>query len=251
MYDTTRRYVPSEQQGMISSDKQDDVFRKKFHIPSEWKKNAYFKDLIEHKYAISNTKQAFTYIEQRLKALGYMEDNNEMVHDYLYYMIQDMLIENKEVFITENIITREHDIKCLLNNSTPDFVIKRGNGRQKTLIIDIYVGEKDINEIKGKYRKLELFADFKIITPANFRKELKIIFKDSDLDYLYKNYQIFLIEYHYWKACMKLKKILFNEEKNIEIITFSNDRDKFEVDQLQYVETLKHYASSVLAQEDI
>lgn len=92
-------------------------------------------------------------------------------------MIQDLLLENNEVFMTEQLIAETDSIKSLLYGTTPDFVIKKGNGRQKTLIMDIHVGEKDFANdlIKETYRKLEFFADFKIITPYNFGKELKMI----------------------------------------------------------------------------
>jgi hypothetical protein len=82
--------------------------------------------------------------------------------------------------------------------------------------------EKD-ESIKSKYRKLAMFADFIIINKHDFSDILlnnKILPVD-DVTYLYKQYQIFLTEYYYWRSCIKLQKVIFNENiKNIEIHDF-------------------------------
>lgn len=121
------------------------------------------------------------FIEERLKTLGYAEDNQAMVHDYLHYMLIDILVANKYIFITENDIRKSPVIKKVLNDTTPDFVIQRNEKIKKTLVIDIYVGNKEISEIKSKYRKLDFFADLKIITPNNFASELSYLFEQSEI----------------------------------------------------------------------
>jgi len=152
-----------------TDEKKYDIFRKKFHVPREWENKSDFKDLIDHKYDVSNTKESFEFIEKRLKSLGYMEDNQTMVHDYLNFMLVDILMKNKYIFITEKDLSKNDVLKKLLNDSTPDFVIKKSDRNKKTLIIDIYTGNKDTSSIKSKYRKLEYFSDFKFVTQHNFR----------------------------------------------------------------------------------
>jgi len=138
----------------VQAQKEYSVFRKQFHVPREWKNNEHFKPLLERSYVTSDTKQTFLFIEEKLKALGYMESNNTMSHDYLHFMLVDMLAHNKELFLTEKEIKQIDIIKQLLGGNTPDFVIKKKQPRKKTLIIDIYVGDKDPSEIKAQYRKL-------------------------------------------------------------------------------------------------
>ena len=108
-------------------------------------------------------------------------------------------------------------------NTTPDFIIKSNSEKaRKTLIVDIYVGGKKDESIKSKYRKLAMFADFIIINKHDFSDILlnnKILPLD-DVNYLYKQYQIFLTEYYYWKSCIKLQKVIFNDIENIEIHDF-------------------------------
>ena len=55
----------------------------------------------------------------------------------------------------------------------------------------IYTGNKDTSSIKSKYRKLEYFSDFKIVTQHNFSSELKESIDQNELDYLHNNFQIF------------------------------------------------------------
>ncbi len=201
---------------------------------------------MEHKYQVSNSVEAFKFIEKQFRQLGYMEDNRMMIHDYLHFMLIDLLQKNAEVFITEETIRDNSTIQRLLKNTTPDFVIK-SKDKRRTVIVDIYVGDKELNSIKSKYRGCDLFADLKIVTPHNFQAELKDLLLQSDLDYLYKNFQLFLAEYHYWVACLKLKKILFNDTENIVLtaLPVPSDSEAHDRDVLDFVLALEGLSNSV------
>ncbi|KAL9654707.1 hypothetical protein ABK040_008504 [Willaertia magna] len=134
-----------------------------------------------------------------------LEDNNveddindNMIHDYLFCMISKMLINNNHVFIcgkeaSENII-----LTALLGKDNhPDFIIKKNKERTRTIIIEIYCGNKDVSEMKAKYSTINYFADVKIITPTNFTTELQSLFSEEEINYLNGNFQLFLEEYHY------------------------------------------------------
>lgn len=195
-------------------------------------------------------REAFVEISTRLRRLGYMEDNNRMVHDYLHFMIKDLFDYHRETYITESEIRGSANIiNGLLNGVTPDFILKKKNGRPKTLIIDIYVGDKPASEIKSKYRSLGFFADLVVITPHDFCSQLKGVIPPQDIDYLYKNYHVFLVEYYYWKACMKLQKILFNDTQNVPQRDISVDVDP--LPRHKYLASLEEYAAKVCAQEDL
>ena len=43
-----------------------------------------------------------------------------------------------------------------------------------------------------------------------------------------------MAEYRYWYACMRLKKIIFNEKDNIKIQVFTLDDEKFVISQKEY-----------------
>ncbi|KAL9647999.1 hypothetical protein ABK040_016690 [Willaertia magna] len=126
------------------------------------------------------------------------DDNNNMIHDYLYYMISKMLIINNHVFIggkeaSENII-----LTALLGKDNhPDFIIKKNKERTRTIIIEIYCGNQDLNEMKAKYSTINYFADVKIINATNFTTELQSLFSEEELNYLNRNFLLFLEEYYY------------------------------------------------------
>ena len=150
------------------------VFRKTFHIPSEWLKSDDITYLVNHSYGTVQAQQAFVEISTRLRRLGYMEDNNRMIHDYLHFLLKDLFDFNGETYITECDIRGSPRIAGgLLNGTTPDFVLKKNKGRSKTLIVDIYVGDKPTSEIKSKYRALGFFADLIIITPHDLCSQLR------------------------------------------------------------------------------
>jgi hypothetical protein len=211
------------------------VFRKAFHIPSEWANDENIKFLVEHEYATKDTQSTLCEIHSRLSNIGYAEDNDAMIHDYLHYMIMDLLDKNGEVYISENDIKTNGIVKKFLLNTTPDLVIKGNkNKHRKRLIVDIYIGDKKDDNLKSKYKKLALFSDFIIINKHDFSKVLlhnKILPKD-DVEYLYANFQIFLTEYYYWRSCIKLQKVIFNDIANIKFQEFDNhenidDKTKF------------------------
>ena len=181
-----------------------------------------------------------------------MEDNDSMIHDYIHFMIADLLREKGEVFLMENHLRESRpELKKLLNATTPDFIIESANGREKTLILDVYIGNKDLNEIKSKYKKLNFFADFLVIK-INFASKLKDLIESTRLDYLNKNFQLFLTEYQYWKACMKLKKVIFNDVETVTLIDFKYPDDgKNEAHRVQFFNKLTNYAESVAARDGI
>ena len=99
--------------------------RKTFHVPNEWKLLADMQYLVTHSYVKEQAKESFVTISKCLKRLGYMEDNNMMIHDYLHYMILDLLDKNQEVFLTENEIRGNNNILSLCAGNTPDFILKK------------------------------------------------------------------------------------------------------------------------------
>eukprot|EP00742_Colponemidia_sp_Colp-10_P009162 GILJ01009965.1.p1 GENE.GILJ01009965.1~~GILJ01009965.1.p1 ORF type:complete len:255 (-),score=35.54 GILJ01009965.1:860-1573(-) len=237
---------------MADGTKQYSVFRKTFHVPKEWMRKPEIQDLVQHKYAVAQSEESFRLINTCLTKLGYNADNRSMVHDYLHYMIMDLLDKNGEIYLTENDIKQSENIhKLLLKGLTPDFIIKKKEPRKKTIIIDIYVGDKTASEIKGKYRNFDFFAEFFVVTQHDFQTTLANILPADDIDYLYKNFQIFLVEYHYWRACMKFSRILFNDEESVPIQSFP----EITVDQMamkeQYRSNLEAYAVHVNNQADI
>ncbi|KXZ53440.1 hypothetical protein GPECTOR_7g1338 [Gonium pectorale] len=227
------------------------VFRKVFHIPSKWMENEHIRYLVEHTYAKENTDEALQMITSKLKELGYMEDNAKMVHDYLCFMTQDLLDKNGEVYVTEDDIRESEPIKRLMGGMTPDFAIKKRGNRDKTIILDVYVGNKDPSDVKGKYKTLGFFADLHIVTQYNFNTALKCVLPEADLEYMHKNVQLFLTEYFYWRACIKLRKVLLNDVENIQLQQFATVPDEQQTAKLIFKEDLIAYAKQVADQARI
>lgn len=234
---------------MENETKQYDIFRKKFHIPSIWINNETFKNLVEHKYMAEEAKNTFVYLEKSLKELGYIDDNEKIVHDYLHYMIMDLLQSEDIAFITENEINESNELLKLFEGLTPDLIIKsdESKGRMKPMILDVYIGknEEKVMKKKAKYRQMGISFDVEGITLANYSSVLKKLVPQQKVNYLYNQVQIFLTEHQYWRACLKLKKILFNDIANIEIISFDFP-EKFEMNKLDFKSALINRASVLL-----
>lgn len=227
------------------------VFRKTFHVPREWMKKSQFQYLVNHRYVAENAKDALDHVKSTLSELGYMEDNHRMIHDYLHFMIMDLLDKNKEVYITEEQVRTLPCLLSLMNGMTPDFVVRRGNGRPKTMVVDIYVGDRPSSEVKNKYKTLGFFADVCVVTPHDFPRQLKSLLNAKDIDYLYQHFQVFLVEYHYWRASIKLRKVLMNDVINVPIQQLPERDNATNVEIERYMQKLGDYAASMADQTDL
>lgn len=217
---------------------------KEFHIPSNWISNHEFIELCNIQYSTEEVKKSFDIIERLLKKLGYGEDNDMMLHDYLHYMIRDHLILNDVPFLDEKEISSTPELFKYLGNKTPDLYIKGMH------IVDIYVGSRDASEVKHKYKKHDLLK-VHAITPRDIAIKFTSICNEKgnrllppkDIDFIQRQYAIFRAEYQYWQSCLKLKMILRNDRANIKIHTndienerkiWSVNREKWRLETNEY-----------------
>lgn len=193
------------------------VFRKHFHIPARWAEEDAFKELAEHRYEKHEHISTFDFIESRLKKLNYHSDNRAMVHDYLHFLICDMLDAANVPYITEQDIKKAPALTLLLNNKTPDLIVEPKRPHLP-LAIDVFAGDRveTVDSKKEKYKSLGMFMAFDVVTFANLRP-LSNVLSQEDLHYIQDQVAIFMAEYQYWHACLKLKKILFNDIENVPI----------------------------------
>ena len=193
------------------------VFRKRFHIPQRWAEEVAFKELAEHRYEKDEHVAAYDFIESRLKKLNYHSDNKSMVHDYLHFLICDMLDAAGVPFITVEDLKVAPALAVLLDRKTPDLIVEPAKPKLP-MAIDIFVGNRteSVEDKKEKYKGIGLFMAFDVVTIANFRP-LASVLCPNDLKYIQDQVAIFMAEYQYWHACLKLKKILFNDIDNIPI----------------------------------
>lgn len=227
------------------------VFRKAFHVPHKWLSHVGFQELVNHRYVTENAGAALKLIQETLKDMGYDNDNSHMIHDYLHFMLMDLLDKNGEVYLTEDDIRSSPTVLELFNGSTPDLVVKSGNERARPLIVDIYAGNKD--SVKQKYKAFGYFADLCIMTQTNFPAKLKEhrLLKDADVDYLYRHFQIFLVEHQYWQACIKLRRVIVNEIENARIEAIPPRTPHQEDEAERFKTSLSHYAHSVVTRKGL
>ena len=121
------------------------VFRKPFHIPTEWSRNEHFQRLVNLQYSTESVHNTFDKIEQLFKDLGYGSPDKDMLHDCIHHMIRDFLIKNRVPLIDKAMFSRGEakELRRLIGR-TPDLFIK---GRH---IVDVYTGVKAKD---GKYKQ--------------------------------------------------------------------------------------------------
>ena len=197
---------------------------------------------------------ALKLIRDTLKDMGYADDNQRMIHDYLHFMLMDLLDKNGEVYLTEDDVRAEPTITALLNGYTPDLIVKSRNKRDKPLIVDIYIGKKSSAENKKFYEQTTaFFADLCVVTKSNFVSKMREhnLLPIQDAEYIDRHLQGFLVEHQYWQACIKLRRVISNEVENFPIEILSEKTAEQETDTQLFKASLTTYASCVTGRKGL
>ena len=203
---------------MASDPKEYDFFRKKFYIPSIWKKDENLKKLFEEKY----TDKINGFITFKKHLPNNYTRNDNWLHDYIHFFICDLLRQNKDVTFLTELDFRNIDVKYthvfeILKNLTPDLIVFYD---QKIWIVDIKVGKEENARYKNVMSKIGQGCESININYREPQVELKKKFNDIGIiedklfDYFNENLSLFLCEYHYWMACIKFEKIIVNDSDN-------------------------------------
>jgi len=224
-------------------------FLKYFHIPSKWKNDENISFLISHRYIMEIVSKES--IKNSMKLAGYL-NNDKMLYDYLYYMIQDILDKNGEIYITKDTIKYNIKIKNLLTNAITGFLIK-GKYPRKTFILDICFidGYDQFTQIHEQYKKLSYFSNFCIINYCNELLNFSgcKFLSNEDSIYLIQNFEIFNMTYKYLKSCAYNNAIYWSDISSIKIKEFQNISS--ESDNIIFEQSLVEYAKAVASRDNI
>jgi hypothetical protein len=183
--------------------------------------------------------EAKNRFENSFKELENIDDKK--VHDYLYYMIMDLLQSENITFITENEIRESTELYKLLDGFIPDFIIKSDESkcRKKPMILDIYIGKNEdtVNKKKSKYQQMRISFDVEGLTMANYSSILTKIIPQKKVHCLYNQFQTFLTKHHYRRACSKMNDVVK--------MTFDFS-EKFETSKMNFKLALIQKASHLL-----
>lgn len=231
------------------------LFGKHFHVPRNWLLDENFLDLCNHSYATKDHKSAFKFIEKRLRILGYSEDNQRMLHDYMHFLLMDLLTAAAVPFLSEEDM-KEDTLSNLFDKKTPDLIVKSAGpntSRPKPLIIDVFVGksEKAMSDKKAKYSTMKVTFDFTALTVSNYNTELLKVLNQTDVAYFHHQFVLFQAEYSYWHACLKFKKILFNDVENSTIRLTFDVSDEFVVSTVEFKNKLQIKAAQLADNDDL
>lgn len=153
------------------------------------------------------------------------DDNQRMMHDYLHYLLADLLIEEKIPFIMKHDLADMPDFRALLNNQTPDLIIKsNGTTRPKPLFVDVFVGksDKEMSKKKKKYSSMSVCFDFSGLTIGNYNSELDKILTQKNIDYFHKQVTNFRAEHAIWMSGLQQ-----GERNNLSILTLPESSPEF------------------------
>lgn len=129
-------------------------------------------------------------------------NNTDLLHDYLYFMIKDILVSKNIPVITKNNICTNVILSRLFQGETPDMLTVSDG---KLFCFDIFskhdqysiYDQEDIISWRNKYEKVKLFCDFEIIDIVGFKRIacFRNLFTDDEMDFIIQNYNIFKREY--------------------------------------------------------
>ena len=176
---------------------------KQLHIPSKWNDNDIVK-LLQFNYDTDS----FQIMSELYKKIS-----NSCIHDYLHFIIEDMLDKKNIPYISKKDIY--NCIHRKIFQQIPD-IVTINYETSKYLILDIYdkLEKQSIVDKITKKMELQLFFDYEIIHQLNIGVLKKLLmFDDDDIKYIEDNYCAFRFEYHYWTICINIGKIVKNVSK--------------------------------------
>ena len=230
--------------------------RKIFHVPSAWRDDADIGQLVDHRYVKSDTEEAFKTIYGVLKRKNYHSENSEMLHDYLNFMIRDFLDLNDRIYMVQEEFCRFPSIRSMLEGKTPDFLIQSVDSDREGAPVDFDAKKPTIMDVTtgdsaNPYGKFSLIANILIVTPSTLQKLLPFM-PAGNIKYIHDNFQLFSIEYTYWRAFIQFGRILLNEIPHIELMTLGmHDREGFLRRKTAFQLSLNSYADGVLWREGL
>jgi hypothetical protein len=130
-------------------------------------------------------------------------------------------------------------IKC-----TPDIIC--GRRPKKALILDVYVGDKDMSSLKEQYEALSIIFDFVIVTPTNFPYALSGIIEPQSLATLYRDFQIFSVKNQHWQSCLKQQKIISSSSIGAKFAAETGFDRQVELKKLSFIAKLNAMALTIL-----
>lgn len=214
-----------------------DVFRKKFHVPTAWRNHAEFQKLIEHKYPAGSISDTINFVRQCLSETGYRfgpgDDMQRIEHDYVCFILQDILCARGTPFITEQNLKDDAAVMAgvvKVFNGTPDFIIhgKKVAEKQPFYVVDVYSGTKP--DAKKKYMSSLISKHIPHVQVLPITHNGLVIgleqlaggiLSKKEIDYISNHYAVFQTEAQYWRSCLRMGTILFNDKKNCEEVVFS------------------------------
>jgi len=123
-------------------------------------------------------------------------------------------------------------------------------------IFDVAVGYA-ASEKKNNYKNIEKKFTFDVLTPHSFQSVLleRKVFTQQECTQLLQNYSVFKTEYEYWMACLKLQKILRNDQPNFADPGWDGslllpevkeaEEDAFVTTKIAWVNGIRSYIASV------
>jgi hypothetical protein len=127
------------------------IFRKRFHVPSAWANHPAFQELNNYTYETHNHAETMNFVGSILKKLGYEGASVAMQHDYLCFMLEDLLTHRGVGFLSERELREDAALAEYIGApgkpATPDLVLA---WQGKWRLVDVYTGHQSLDDIKLK-----------------------------------------------------------------------------------------------------
>lgn len=245
--------------GKLHALKDSSVVRENFStlrksLPKAWSNNSDFLELVAYGHDDNDKNVSYTFIEERLQSLGYADNNDRMVHDYIQFMIQDILTAEGTPFATNSDMKSNEHLMYLFHGQVPDLIVKsdKSRNRPKPMIVDVLVNVNDhqLEAKRDKYDGMLQVFDYSIITRYiyNYYYELPKIMSEQHVDYFHKHFNMFLEEYNYWITCVQARTMYSRSDINIQkrvINALAGKADGFDDARVDFIDALTGKARAI------
>lgn len=174
-----------------------------FHVPTEWLHSEDFARLVR---CVGSDQGTTSAVAQHFTRLGYRGcgGDNGMARDYIVYLLRDLLDKNFEVYLTRDEIQGAPPLLGLFGGTAPDLLVKSSRGRCKPGLVHVRRGIGEGEDLTPRFKGVTSLFELFAVHPANLQADLQGLLPSADVAYAHRHFQLFMVYYMHWKACITL-----------------------------------------------
>ena len=226
-----------------------------FHVPSALALSEDFMYLVGLSRDMTPRLEVLQDVSNRFASMGYGRgsNGNEMVKDYILFVLRDLLDKHQEVYLTRQDVLANASILQLFSGFACDLLVKTNKNREKPVAVCICQSPA---QVLRSAPALGTVATLLLVHPASLMLDQTAkqpnsqtgLLPEDDLKYMHRHFELFIVGHVWWRSLLSLNNSMQRAEPALHsIIEAARDPQA----AAQFAVDMSLYADSVLDRSNI